>query len=84
MLKDRSYRRPHSWTGCAAHSADHKELRKLLVSLEQRLLGEQLAQDAAAAPHVDRGAVPLLPQQQFWGSEAIKTLFYERKTKNSL
>ena len=66
-----SYRRPDSWTGCAAHSADHKELSELLVCLEQRLLGEQLAKDAATAPHVDGGSVPLLPQQQLRGSESI-------------
>ena len=77
-----SYRRPHSWTRCAAHSADHKELSELLVCLEQRLLGEQLAQDAAATPHVDGGSVPLLPQQQLRGSESINHYTREKIKKD--
>ena len=63
-----THRRPVCGAGRAAHAADDEQLRKLLVGLEQRLLGEELAEDAAAAPHVDGGAVTLLAQQQLGGS----------------
>ena len=63
-----THRRPVCGARCAAHAADDEQLRKLLVGLEQRLLGEELAEDAAAAPHVDGGAITLLAQQQLGGS----------------
>ena len=63
-----THRRPVCGAGRAAHAADDEQLRKLLVGLEQRLLGEELAEDAAAAPHVDGGAITLLAQQQLGGS----------------
>ena len=71
MLKQKisaTHRRPVCGAGRAAHAADDEQLRELLVGLEQRFLGEELAEDAAAAPHVDGGAVTLLAQQQLGGS----------------
>ena len=71
MLKQKisaTHRRPVCGAGRAAHTADDEQLRELLVGLEQRFLGEELAEDAAAAPHVDGGAVTLLAQQQLGGS----------------
>ena len=41
------------------------QLVDLRLAREERFVSEELAQDTAAAPHVDRRAVPLLPQQQF-------------------
>ena len=71
MLKQKisaTHRRPVCGAGRATHAADDEQLRELLVGLEQRFLGEEFAEDAAAAPHVDGGAVTLLAQQQLGGS----------------
>ena len=35
-----------------------------VTDLEERFLGEQFTQDTAAAPDVDGGAVPFLPQEE--------------------
>lgn len=57
---------PHRRRWSAADPRDHVQLHRLCVALEQWLLHEQFAQDAPTAPHIDRGSVPLLAQQQLW------------------
>lgn len=55
--------RPNGRRGRAAHPADELQLGELVTGLEDGFPCEQLAQDAAATPHVNAGAVALLAEE---------------------
>lgn len=48
---------PHGWRWRPAQSRNDLQLQRLGASLEKSFLGEQLAEDAADAPNVDRWPV---------------------------